>query len=196
MARNRNVTHDEALAAAQELFWRDGYAGVSTREIERKTGLTRFTLQRAYGGKKALFLETLDKYLETKITEFLPYPTHDVLSGLANWFENITAMKHMGEGSDQGCLLRTSVTEFKRGDADVDKRIEYYFSAMRGCFSDALVRGQTQGEVRADLDVEAKADILVAAALGASMMKQAGLDDVATRVMLKSIPKMIGEWAT
>ena len=60
MARKRNTDHDSAVTAALDLFWCQGY-GASTREIESKTGLTRFTLQTAYGGKEGFYLSTVKR---------------------------------------------------------------------------------------------------------------------------------------
>ncbi|MCZ6893875.1 MAG: TetR/AcrR family transcriptional regulator [Gammaproteobacteria bacterium] len=194
MARARNIAHQAALDAAQSLFWQDGYSGVSTRQIEEKTGLTRFTLQTSYGGKKALFLATLDNYLANSFAEFLPRPTSDVLTALANWFEGFAGLEHMPATTDQGCLLLNTITEFERGDSDADQRIGNYFATLRGCFGDALRKGIELGEVDSELDVAKKTELLVAAVLGLNMMIRAGTEATACRPMSNSIAEMICEW--
>lgn len=194
MARARKIAHQAALDAAQDLFWQDGYSGVSTRQIEEKTGLTRFTLQTSYGGKKALFLDALDNYLENRFARFLPRPTVDVLPALADWIESFNRPDHLPAMTDQGCLLINTITEFERGDPDPDLRIESYFSALRSCFSDALNTGKELGEVDPKLDVAAKTELLVAAVLGLNMIIRAGTQSGASDAMSASVASMILEW--
>ena len=194
MARSRKVEHQAAIDAAQTLFWRDGYSGVSTRQIEEKTGLTRFTQQTTYGGKKALFLDTLDNYLERAVTKFLPRPTSNVLEGLGDWFENQTAPENRPAATDQGCLLLNTITEFDRGDPETDPRIENYFKELRRCFSEALETGKSLCEVDPDIDIAAKTELLVGAVLGLNMIIRAGTDSEAGRAMSASIAAMIREW--
>jgi TetR/AcrR family transcriptional repressor of nem operon len=194
MARPRKVGHDEAIKASQKLFWENGYTGVSTRQIEEQTGLTKFTLQTTYGGKKALFLETLDRYLERAITEFLPRPDRDVLNALAVWVENQCDCENMPAVNDQGCLLLNTVTEFERGDAETDQRIEYYLSALRDCFSTALETGKSLGEVDLKLKVSEKSELLVSAVFGMNTIIRARTRDVEGQRAAASIAAMIREW--
>jgi len=194
LARSRKIEHRAAIDAAQALFWQDGYSGVSTRQIEEKTGLTRFTQQAAYGGKKALFLQTLDNYLERAVTEFLPRPTANVLEALADWFEDQTKPENMPAATDQGCLLLNTINEFERGDPETDHRIGKYFTDLRRCFSDALETGISLGEVDPNLDVAAKTELLVGAVLGMNMIIRAGIDSDAGRAMSASIGAMMREW--
>ncbi len=194
MARARKIAHQAALDAAQNLFWQNGYTGVSTRQIEEKTGLTRFTLQTSYGGKKALFLDTLDNYLENSFTNFLPCPSSDVLTALAGWFENFTAPEYLPAPTDQGCLILNTITEFERGDPEPDQRIESYFIALRCCFDATLKKGIELGEVDPKLDVAAKTELLVATALGINTMIRASTDPTTSRLMSASIAEMIREW--
>ncbi|MBV1933634.1 MAG: TetR/AcrR family transcriptional regulator [Parvibaculaceae bacterium] len=61
MSRSRKVAPEEAVQAAMEAFWKHGYHELGTRQLEEETGITRFTLQTTYGGKKKLFLNALDR---------------------------------------------------------------------------------------------------------------------------------------
>jgi TetR/AcrR family transcriptional repressor of nem operon len=194
MARARKATHEAVLEAAGTLFFQDGYTGVSTREIEEKTGLTRFTLQTSYGGKKALFLNTLDCYLEHLVHGFLPSADSDVLEGLAAWFEEWTTLENSPGPNDQGCLIINTMTEFERGDAATDARIEKYFTELRNCLGGILTKGIALGEVDPKLDVAAKTELLVATILGMNMMVRANSHPSAARATGISIGAMIREW--
>ena len=196
MGRDRKIAHQAALDAAQSLFWQEGDSGASTRQIEEQTSLTRFTIQTSYGGKKELFLKTLDNYLDNTFARFLPRPTSNILTALAVWFESFTGPDHMPAVTDQGCLLLNTITEFERGDLEPDRRIEDYFAALRSCFGDALKKGIELGEVDPGLDVVEKTELLVATVLGLNMMIRAGTEATAGRAMSTSIAGMIREWHT
>ena len=88
LARLRKTEPEVAVQATQALFWEYGYAGLGTRQIEDETGLTRFILQTAYGGKKALFLQAVDAYLDSMETAFLPDADSGSLEALAIWFKS------------------------------------------------------------------------------------------------------------
>jgi TetR/AcrR family transcriptional repressor of nem operon len=196
MARPRKIAHDEALSALQTLFWRDGYSGVSTRKIEDQTGLTKFTLQTSYGGKKALFLETLDRYLIQSVAEFLPLPEQNVLEGLATWFEDQCEPRNLPTTQAHGCLLLNTITEFERGDKDADQRIAQYFSMLRHRFGEALEKGIKLGEVDPKLDVASRTELLVGAVLGLNMIIRSRSDTDAPIGYGASIGTIIREWHT
>lgn len=53
-----------ALAAAQELFLRDGYAGTTMDDIADQAGITKRTLYNNYADKEALFLEVVHNAID------------------------------------------------------------------------------------------------------------------------------------
>ena len=83
MARTRNIEEEPALAAAVAAFWQHGYGVLGTRQLEAETGITRFTLQKSYGGKMALFGKALDAYLDQMESDLMPLMADGTLEGLA-----------------------------------------------------------------------------------------------------------------
>jgi AcrR family transcriptional regulator len=82
-----DATRGALIAAARELFARDGYAGVGTEEIVRAAGVTRGALYHHFGGKEAL-LEAVYEQIEVEFLQRIgamvgPQEATDPLGALA-----------------------------------------------------------------------------------------------------------------
>jgi TetR/AcrR family transcriptional repressor of nem operon len=64
MARPKAFDRKTALQQATRIFWSKGYAGTSISHLTRGMGLSRSSLYASFGGKQALFLESLAGYIE------------------------------------------------------------------------------------------------------------------------------------
>ncbi len=62
MARPRNFTTEEVLDKATEVFWRCGYEGASMSELSDKMGMSPPSIYGAFGSKRGLFDEVLNRY--------------------------------------------------------------------------------------------------------------------------------------
>ncbi len=193
MARKRKADHDTAVAAALELFWAQGYGGASTREIEEKTGLTRFTLQTAYGGKEGFFLDTLDAYLDRAEAHSFPDPETFDLDALAAWFEQLAGSKRIPAIDQTGCLAFNSVSEFGRDNREVNARIERYLGSFEARVRRILQRAVADGQMR-DINTEQMARVLVDLLLGLHVVIKARSDDSMAQKHAKSIAALIRGW--
>ena len=194
MSRQRNVNHEAALLAAKELFWQEGYAGTSTRELEEQTGLTRFTLQNVYGGKRGFFLDTLDEYLNNAEQEFFPDPASFNLETLAEWFEQLGRAETMPLIGASGCLAINSMNEFDRDDVEVNQRIQRYFSSIEGRFCKVLENARSDGAMSADLDPKKLSRLLVSQLLGLQVIFRGRIDDQFPASFAEATAAMIRSW--
>ena len=62
--RPRAYDPDRALQAAQDVFWRKGFAETSLDELSAATGMNRPSLYAAFGDKKAIYLKTMERCRE------------------------------------------------------------------------------------------------------------------------------------
>ena len=185
MGRSRKTTDQDVLDAARALFWQYGYAGVSTRQIEAETGLTRFTLQTVYKGKMALYLMVLDNYLDMIETQFSKSDAAG-LPTLIDWFSRRSDPTRMPDVARFGCLMMNAVIEFHGDEPEVNMRTQRYFQMVTG-----FLLGHLAGRVR---QPEAKADMLAAAALGLNAVIRASGDMAAGQGVSASIVTIIEEW--
>src|ERR1700722_17890271 len=65
IGRPRTFDRDEALEAAMVLFWRKGFAAASMNDLCDAMGVRSPSLYAAFGSKEALYLEAVDRYVET-----------------------------------------------------------------------------------------------------------------------------------
>lgn len=194
MARSRKVEPETAIEAAMLLFWEHGYSALSTREIEERTGLTRFTLQTSYGGKMALYLCALDSYLDAFETHVSPKMTDGKLDTIANWFEIRSQPVVLPEAARHGCMLLNALVEFSDSCAEVDARSKRFHKMMRTGFQNALGAIKEVGGVPDDFDVKARAEVLLAASIGLNITIRAARQNAAGSTMAQSVADMVRDW--
>ncbi len=194
MARKRKTDHDSAVAGALDLFWRRGYHGASTRELEQETGLTRFTLQTTYGGKEKFFLKTLDTYLDNAEARHFPDPDTYSLNDLSDWFQGIASAERMPKIEDAGCLAFNSISSFHRTDPEVNARIERYLTALERRFAAILSRAKIEGTVHIDVDPDEAAKLLIGLLLGLHTIMKARTSDQFPRSYADAAVGLINGW--
>jgi len=192
MARTREFDVDTALAGAMNVFWSKGYEAASLDDLCQVTGLSRSSLYATFGSKRDLLLRSVDRYVEERNPRLAavlaqPIPVRDAFAELARQFiDQIVS----GPGR-RGCFLGNCAAELPRGDRAALARVRRGLEATEATFREALLRGQTRGELSADADVDAIARFLTAGFQGLRLVgkvnpDRAVLEDIAT-TMLKCI---------
>ena len=194
MARKRKTDHDSAVAGALDLFWRRGYHGASTRELEQETGLTRFTLQTTYGGKESFFLKTLDTYLDNAEAQHFPDPEVFSLDDLAAWFQAIASTERMPKIEEVGCLAFNSISAFDRSDPEVNARIERYLTTLEGRFAAIVGRAKAAGKLRAEVVPDEAAKLLIGLVLGLHTIMKARTTDQFPQSYAQAAVGLIETW--
>ena len=62
MSRPTKFDREQVLQQAMQAFWQRGYAATSVRDLVEATGLLPGSLYATFGGKRGLFLASLDLY--------------------------------------------------------------------------------------------------------------------------------------
>ncbi len=194
MARKRKTDHDSAVAGALDLFWRRGYHGASTRDLEQETGLTRFTLQTTYGGKEKFFLKTLDTYLDNAEARHFPDADTCTLDDLGDWFKGIASIDRMPKIEDAGCLAFNSISAFARSDPEVNARIERYLTALEGRFAAILSLAKKDGAIRSEVDPPEAARVLISLLLGLHTIMKARTSDQFPQTYADAAAGLIDGW--
>lgn len=195
MARTRKIPESSAIEAAVAAFWQHGYGALGTRQLEAETGITRFTLQTAYGGKMALFAKALDCYLDRMEEELLPTMADGTLEGLARWFERRADPDAMPQGAAWGCMMIAAINEFGATEPDIADRTGRFQAMLRRQFMDTLMQIRSSGGLNPDIDTNAAVELLMAASIGLNVIVRGAGDCKAGAAVAEGIAQMIRGWA-
>ena len=180
MGRRKNLSEEELLDRAMQVFRRDGFAGASADVLVRETGASRYNLYSSFGSKEALFAAALDRYNQEIIdARFgqLEQPDSN-LKDILGLFEFYGAAGS-GPAAGLGCLLCNSAVEF--GDRNQPVAVQQYFDRLSGAFQNALDNAKTGSQLRADVDTVALSDFLSASVLGLFVLIRSKADP--TRIL-------------
>lgn len=153
MARTREFDRTVALDKAMRLFWRRGYEATSMRDLVDEMGVGRGSLYAAFGDKRRLFLEALDRYESTEgaaIAAALAEPG-PVKAAIGRVFA-IAIARSLDDGRGRGCLMVNSMVELAPHDAAVAERAAAALAGSEAAFTARLARAQAEGEIAPDHD--------------------------------------------
>jgi TetR/AcrR family transcriptional regulator, transcriptional repressor for nem operon len=173
MARPREFEEAEALDAAMECFWRDGYQATSVRDLAARMGIAGASLYNAFGDKRALFRAVLQRYAETATREriarleaALP-PKEAVRAFLGEIIERSIA------GDRRGCLLVNSALEVAPHDPEFAADVTARLGEIEAFFRRAVTAAQADGSVPPERDAGDLARLLLGVTLGVRVLARA-----------------------
>ena len=165
MARPASYDTERVLESALTQFWSSGFNGSSVDDLVDGTALNKHSLYQAFGGKKGLFLQAIERFLHKHSRHYLALLDDGAgMRALENYFSEV--LRHTDE---RGCLLVNTAVELGAADPAIHKVITRYYQRLAKGFCGALQRGQADGSIRADLDPVSTADWLLHATQGLSV---------------------------
>lgn len=154
-ARGRPRAYDPAtaLTGARDAFWRQGYSGTSLEVLSDATDMNRPSMYAAFGDKRALYLQTLDRYIaesDINIARVLDRerPLEEVLH---RFYDHAIASYLDTGGAPRGCYLIATATTEAAHDAEVGKKL---LNALRG-FERAIEERLSDAKIAGELDAAA-----------------------------------------
>ncbi len=191
MSRTKAFEPAEALDHAMELFWRQGYTATPLDQLVRHTGASRYGLYATFGGKRDLFLTSLERYSQAVMDPMLQ-PLEDARASTAEirrFFDRVLdVIRRAGDG--RGCFICNVIrragdgrgcficnTAFERGARDpiAAGRVRQHFDRVRRLLNRALRNARRDGSVSRDLATPACADHLLGTAAGAFLLARSGM---------------------
>lgn len=185
MARPREFDRELALARATGVFWAQGYSVTSTEELLAAMGIGRQSLYNAFGDKRALYLEALERYQGATTSGHLHR-----LKAPASPVAGIEALLLglIAEDADQrtmGCMGVGAISEFGAGDpalAELRARVEPVLSF---CLVERLRDGQAQGEIDPAMNAEDAARFIQMTMTGLQLAARSGASADALRSLAR-----------
>jgi TetR/AcrR family transcriptional regulator, transcriptional repressor for nem operon len=191
MARPREFDPDTALESAMQVFWAKGYEATSLDDLCDATGLSRSSLYAAFGDKRDLLLQSLERYSDRGAARFeaalaVPPIRIALRKLLDDFIDQIVA----GPGR-RGCFIGNCAAELARGDREAMARVRHSLARNEAIFGAALLQAKARGELPASADPEALARFLTSGFQGLRLVGKANpdravLEDIAS-VMLRCV---------
>ncbi|HNF04997.1 MAG TPA: TetR/AcrR family transcriptional regulator [Mycobacterium sp.] len=158
-------TRERILRAAREVFSELGYDAATFQAIAIRADLTRPAINHYFASKRVLYQEVVDLTNSLMIASSVELAQREsTLSGRMRAFVQ-SALQVQGQDRSAAAFLVTSVLESQRhpelSQAGNDS-LEFVRSFVASAVKDAV----RSGELRADIDVDAAAEMLVASLWG------------------------------
>lgn len=174
MARPREFDEEQVLDAALGAFWSRGYEATSITDLMDATGLTKGSLYKAFGDKRALFLRALDRYLQggqqLVHDQFAPRSGR---SALEEWLKRVVELAT--DPCERGCFSVNCTVELAPHDPEVRARLDAHESSLLKRYRDAISQGVEAGEFRQDVDARSAAQLIATVIRGLQVSGKAGL---------------------
>lgn len=148
------------LAAAERLFGERGYAGARTAEIARAAKVTERTLFKHFPDKEALLAQVLQPALAAAAA-----PPPAGAAPFAAWFETLLRQR-LAAAQASPHALRMVMVELLTSEGARRRFAPLWKRELWGGLVNAVARFQARGELRADLEAEALARMVLSLALG------------------------------
>jgi len=158
MTRPATYDRDEALTAAQQVFWEKGYHATSLKDMEAALGMGPGSIYGAFKNKEALFCEVLTRYHENNARDFqkLIAQAPSPLAALARFFDLQLEVLEKSAAT-RACLLVKTVLNATPAEETITATARRLLSAFEGEIEAGFIMARDAGELNADADTKALA---------------------------------------
>jgi len=185
MPRKPLYDRDDLIHRARDLFWKQGWAGTSLKDLEKTLNMNPGSFYAAFGSKDALYTLALDKYA---------LDGAERLDALAAELGPLEALQNFPflviEGEDKpalACMLSKTVLEVPKSDDKIYRRAKNHLSAMERRFAGLFQSAQNRGDISANHDHEMLARRYQSDLLGLRMTAERDL--TAAKLIAEDIAK-------
>ena len=155
MGRPQEFDTAQAVRAAREVFWAEGFQDAAMPDLEAATGLCRSSIYHAFGSKRGLFDAAVASYLDEVVRPKLqPLITDPVApNAITDYLLSLRARVEKAQGSDgsSGCLLVNAASSTLATDPALRQIIADYRCELDAAFRSGLAARHPQ---KSDADLE------------------------------------------
>jgi TetR/AcrR family transcriptional regulator, copper-responsive repressor len=173
--RPRSFDRDRALESAIAVFWEHGYDATSISLLTKALGIGAPSLYAAFGDKRSLFLEALDRYMGTYAAF-----TRNALAEEPRALDAVRRLLHEASAAytrpdrPHGCLMISATTNCSPQSADIAAHLRELRAAGVRALEDRIKAAVRDGELPAGTDARALATFYSAVLKGMSAQARDG----------------------
>jgi AcrR family transcriptional regulator len=172
--RPLSFDRETALRQAMLLFWQHGYEGTSLSDLTAAMGVTAPSIYTAFGDKRRLFLEAVDRYLSGRSTPILAIEQAATARDAAWSMLQAAAAAFTGADTPPGCLLASAAISCSRAASDVKTELATIRQAIEAALRRRIEADMAGGILDASTDPDALAGQVMAVVQGMSTLARDG----------------------
>jgi AcrR family transcriptional regulator len=175
--RPRQFDDTEALEAAMQVFWRNGFRGASMAELTAAMGINKPSLYAAFGSKEELYLKALEHYGVTRAAAHAEILEADVpLREAMTTFLKTAIQRNCDKTQPGGCYVVNALADCGTESTPelVAEATQAAFRATHALLKTRFQRAKLEGELPGDADIAALAGFFCAVLTGMSVMARNG----------------------
>lgn len=174
LARPREFDEEKVLDAAIECFWRRGLEATSVRDLAEATGVNQPSLYNAFGDKRELFAQALERYATRSMRERIERleQKHPPKEAIRAFFRELVS-RTLADPDRRGCLIINSALEVAPHDGDLRTVIASYLGEIETFFLRCLERLRGSGDLPPGLDPGDTARLFLGVLLGVRVAARA-----------------------
>jgi TetR/AcrR family transcriptional repressor of nem operon len=188
------ATRDRILAAAAELFYRQGVAGTSLPDVRAAAGVSSSQIYHYFKDKKALTLAVIGYQTEAILAGHCPLLVElDTIDGLRAWRDFVVGSQQQSMG---GCPLGSLSSELADHDQVAREALAAAFTRWAAALRAGIAKMIDNGTLLPDTDAVRLADALLAALQGGLLLAQAQHTTTALEAGLDTVIDAIARHST
>ena len=157
-----------------QLFRKSGYQATSMDDLVNHTGVSRYGIYTVFGGKKGLFLASLDAYRDGYMTDLMrglekPGASLEEINGFFRGFGSLA-------GTDEGklsCLMCLTANQITGMDSEIDEKVEAHTKRLMRAFDKALKNAKKSQKIPKSIDVPSMSNYLIGLSHGLASLLRA-----------------------
>jgi TetR/AcrR family transcriptional repressor of nem operon len=168
----------DAVEAAMNLFWRNGYLAVSAKDLANAMAIQRSSFYNSFGSREAVFKEALDLY-GTRSPDAVLADIHagdPVIPAIVSLLRNVCRIR-ADDVEARGCLVCNSVAELVGVDREAGALLEQVLSDRIALLKGLLRQAVRQKELPGDTDTSTVANSLIAFLMGLNLLSKVERDE-------------------
>ena len=169
--RDGEKTREHIIERAAVLFNQQGYSGASMSDIMAATGLQKGGIYRHFGSKEQLALEAFDYAVSRMADRF-----REALEGRVHAVDRLAAVVEVyaklpvNPPVPGGCPVMNTAIESDSVHPALRDRAQRAMDGLRALIRRTTREGISRGEIRAEVDAEALATLMISALEGGVML--------------------------
>ena len=185
--RNPEHTRERLLQAAFREIYRSGFQGAGIDAILAATNVTKGALYYHFDSKDALGHAVVEEIIAPSLRDKWLRPLRRGADPIDTLIGIVQATSVRPEDVRGGCPLHNLAQEMSPLDERFRKRLEKLFHQWQEGTATALLRGQSEGTVRRDLDARETASFLIAMYEGYVLLAKNAQDAKVWNVGIRNI---------